>query len=163
MLTSKGNNNETQPAKALKEEEMGSLTHLCRMNYSTFTLRTVHFQYKGCLVRFYYYIVLYKKTVFNAKSVDHDQTPLSAASDLGLTFCQCPFYDKTAVSITDVRKWIATEEPSWAGQQRTIGEMGDGRKLKQVLLAKNLVLNSDAALQINIMCKVRLGDPLRSQ
>ena len=31
-------------------------------------------------------------SVFNANRVDPDQTPRSAASDLDLSVCQCPFY-----------------------------------------------------------------------
>ena len=42
--------------------------------------------YNGCLVRFYYYDVLVEISKLNTNSVDPDQTPRSAASDLGLHF-----------------------------------------------------------------------------
>ena len=60
------------------------LTYLCRMDSSTFTPRTIHYKYKRCLVSLYYFPCFIKSPVFNANSVDPDQTPRSAASDLGL-------------------------------------------------------------------------------
>ena len=42
--------------------------------------------------------MLSKITVFNANSVDPDQTRRSAASDLGLHFCQCPFYGTPGIN-----------------------------------------------------------------
>ena len=39
---------------------------------------------KGCLVSFYFYHFLSVSVVFYANSADPDQTPRSAASDLGL-------------------------------------------------------------------------------
>ena len=59
----------------------------------------VHFQYKGCLVVFYYYHVSYK-FLNEANSVDPDQTPRSAASDLGLHYLAVPL-------LWDARlKWV---------------------------------------------------------
>ena len=52
------------------------------VSFSLFGL--IHFQYKGCLVSFYYSRCFTKIPVFNANSVDHDQTSHSAASDHGL-------------------------------------------------------------------------------
>ena len=53
-----------------------TLIHLCRVDSSTLTLWTVHFQLKGCLVSFFTEI-----PVFYANSVDPDQMLHSAASD----------------------------------------------------------------------------------
>ena len=54
------------------------------MDSSTFTPRMVYFQYKESLISFYYYLCFIRSPVFNANSVDSDQMPGSAASDLGL-------------------------------------------------------------------------------
>ena len=59
------------------------LTHLCRVDSSTTTLWTDLFQIAGCLISFYCYYVI-EIPVFNANSVDTDQTPRSAASGLDL-------------------------------------------------------------------------------
>ena len=60
------------------------LTHLCWMDSSTITLQASPFsQYKGCLVSFIITIFI-ETPMFNVNSVDPDQTPLSAASDLDL-------------------------------------------------------------------------------
>ena len=55
------------------------LTHLCRVDYSTAVFGQVHFQLKKVSDLLEYYI-----PVFNVNSLNHDQTPRSAASDLGL-------------------------------------------------------------------------------
>ena len=41
---------------------------------------------------FYSYLVFIEIPVLNANSVEPDQTPQSAASDLGLDCCKFPFY-----------------------------------------------------------------------
>ena len=56
------------------------LTHLCRVDFSTLTLWTGSFSLYG--VSFYYFHVLLK--YLNANSVDPEQTPRSATSDLDL-------------------------------------------------------------------------------
>ena len=62
-----------------------SLTHLCRMDSSTTTVWTGLYPIAGCLVgNYYYYFFKIEIPVFNAYSVNPDQTPHSAASDLGL-------------------------------------------------------------------------------
>ena len=62
-----------------------ALNHLCRVDSSTAMVWTGPFPVKGCLVsNYYYYYVLQKFSVRNANSVDLDQTPRCAASDLGL-------------------------------------------------------------------------------
>ena len=49
----------------------------------------VHFQYKGCLI-----LSVIEIHEFNASGVDPDQTPRSAASDLGLRcFLMCLLWD----------------------------------------------------------------------
>ena len=60
------------------------LTHIIsQVDSSITTLWIGPFPIAGCLVIFYYYYVL-KKFLFNANSVDPDQTLHSGASDLGL-------------------------------------------------------------------------------
>ena len=61
-----------------------SLTHLCRVDFSSITLRTDLFPIKGYLVSFYNYHSSIEIPVFNTNSVDPDQMPRSAASDLDL-------------------------------------------------------------------------------
>ena len=61
-----------------------NLTHLCRVDSSSLCLWIGPFAIADCVVSFLllpYYIEI---PVFNANSVDPDQTPRSAASDLGL-------------------------------------------------------------------------------
>ena len=78
---------------------MANLTHC-----STLTLWTDPFQSKGCLVSFYYYHTLYKIPVFNANSVDPNQTPHSAASDLSLHCLPMPILWDATVLSTSFRK-----------------------------------------------------------
>ena len=40
--------------------------------------------------------------IFNANSVDPDQTPRSAASDLCLHVCQCPFHGTLGINGSSV-------------------------------------------------------------
>ena len=54
------------------------------MDSSTIILWTGPFPVAGCLVSFYYYSVLYKVLYLTKHSVDPDQMPRFAASDLGL-------------------------------------------------------------------------------
>ena len=55
------------------------------MDSSTITLWTDPFPIKGCLVVVVFLLLCFKEIpVFNANSVDPDQMPHSAASDLGL-------------------------------------------------------------------------------
>ena len=61
------------------------------MDSSTIILWTGPFPVAGCLVSFYYYSVLYKVLYLTKHSVDPDQMPRFAASDLVYTVCQCPF------------------------------------------------------------------------
>ena len=69
------------------------------MNFNTFKpsglfyllFGQVHYLYKGCLV-FIIIIFCRNSLNFNANSVDPNQMPHSAASDLVYTVCQCPFY-----------------------------------------------------------------------
>ena len=72
--------------RCLEDRASVQLPHLCGMDFSTFTLRTVHRQYKRGLVNFYYYYVLYIyiNLVFDENSADPDQTPRSAVSDMSL-------------------------------------------------------------------------------
>ena len=44
-------------------------------------------------VTFFYHNLILWNAVFTANSVDPDQTPHSAASDLVYTVCQCSFYE----------------------------------------------------------------------
>ena len=63
---------------------MPLLTHLCRVDYSTLTLRTGQFPISGvsgCFLSLSYFLEI---SELNANSVDPDQTLRSAASDLGL-------------------------------------------------------------------------------
>ena len=67
------------------------LTHLCRVDSSTITLWTGPFPAEGVsglLLLLPYFINI---SVFNANSVDPDQTPRSVASDLGLQFASVHF------------------------------------------------------------------------
>ena len=59
------------------------LTRLCRVDSSTITLWTGPFPVEGWSGNLYYYHVLWKRFISN-ESVDPDQTPHSAASDLVL-------------------------------------------------------------------------------
>ena len=59
------------------------LTYLCRVGSSAINIWTGLFQIAGCLVSFYYHCFI-EIPIFNANGVDPDQTPRSAASDLGL-------------------------------------------------------------------------------
>ena len=61
------------------------------MDSSTFTLRAGPFPIYGVSGKFLFLPSFLKLSVFNANSVDPDQTPRVAASDLGLNVCQCPF------------------------------------------------------------------------
>ena len=72
------------PAHQPLLESVSSLLNPFMLNVFFFILfGPVHFQNKGYLVRFFYYYFI-EIPVFNANSVDPDQTPRSAASDLGL-------------------------------------------------------------------------------
>ena len=53
------------------------------MDSSTYDLINSISKLKGCLVCFYYYNIR-EFSLFNANSVDHDQTPQNVVSDLGL-------------------------------------------------------------------------------
>ena len=61
-----------------------TLTHLCGVGSSTTTFWTGLFPITWCLVSFDYYLCFLEILVFNANSVDPDQTPHSAAADLAL-------------------------------------------------------------------------------
>ena len=63
---------------------MFSLTHLCRVDSFILTRWTGSFPYKGCPVSFILLPCFIVIAILNANSVDPDQTPRSAASDLGL-------------------------------------------------------------------------------
>ena len=54
------------------------------MDSSTELFGQIHFQFKGCLVSFDYYHAFFEIPIVNTNSVDPDQTPRSAAYDLGL-------------------------------------------------------------------------------
>ena len=60
------------------------------MDYSTTTLWTGLYSIAGCLVSFHYLLGFIEILVFNANSADRDQTPRSAAFDLGLRCLQLP-------------------------------------------------------------------------
>ena len=62
------------------------------MESSTSTLGTGSFLYKGCPVSFVLLSCFVEISGLNTNSVDPDQMPHSAASDLGYSVCQCPFY-----------------------------------------------------------------------
>ena len=62
------------------------LTHLCRVDSSILTLWTGPFPVKGVSGKFLLLAWFTEISVLNANSVDADQTPRSAASDLGLHF-----------------------------------------------------------------------------
>ena len=68
-----------------------NLTHLHRVDSSTTTLWTVLFPIKDFC---YYYYVLQKFPVFNANSVDPDQTPRIVASNLCLQFANYPLEER---------------------------------------------------------------------
>ena len=68
------------------------------------------FQYKDSLVILCCDHVLQKFLVFNANSVDSDQTPRFAASDLGLyTVCQCPIYGTPGINGLTVTNILANK------------------------------------------------------
>ena len=68
------------------------LTHLCRVEFSTFTLNIAGpFPIQGVSGYILLIPCFIECPLFNANREDPDQTPRSAASDLGL-HCQCPFY-----------------------------------------------------------------------
>ena len=59
----------------------------------------VHSQYKVCQLVFFFILPCFvENPVFQANSVDPDQTPRSAASDLVCTVCQCPFYGTLGIN-----------------------------------------------------------------
>ena len=58
-----------------------ALTNLCQVDSSTTTLWTGLFPKAGCLLNFYYYCFIEILVVY-ANSVDPDQMPHSAASEL---------------------------------------------------------------------------------
>ena len=60
------------------------------MDSSTTILWTRLFPIAGCFISFYYYFI--EIPVFNANSVDPDQMPLSAVSDLGLHCLPVTFF-----------------------------------------------------------------------
>ena len=60
------------------------LNPLCRVDSATSTLWTSHFLIEGVSGSFSLLLCFIEIPVFNAKSVDPDQTPRSVASDLGL-------------------------------------------------------------------------------
>ena len=60
------------------------------MNYYL-SLWIGHFQFTGCLVSFLVLLFIIEISAFNANSLDPDQMPRSAASELGLTVFQYPF------------------------------------------------------------------------
>ena len=60
------------------------LTHLCRVDSSTLTLSTGPFPISGVSGQFLLLSCSVELSELNANSVDPDQTPRSAASDLGL-------------------------------------------------------------------------------
>ena len=64
----------------------------------------VHFQYRECLVSFFFLLLLpcFIEISVNANSVDPDQTPRSAASDLGL---HCLPISILWLSINGFRQW----------------------------------------------------------
>ena len=65
----------------------------------------VHFKQRGCQVSFYHYRCFIEIPVFNANSVDPDQTPHSAASDLGIRCWAMPI-------LWDTRhKWVNNIKP----------------------------------------------------
>ena len=65
--------------------QISVLTYVRRVDSSTLNFWTDSFQYKECLVSFSKVLPCFKAiSVLNANSVDPDQTPRSAASDLGL-------------------------------------------------------------------------------
>ena len=59
------------------------LTHYTEWTLLPELFGSSHFQNKGCLVSFYYYQYFVEISELNANSVYPDQTPRSAASDLG--------------------------------------------------------------------------------
>ena len=61
------------------------------------TCRLVHFQQKECLVSFISTMIV-EIPVLNANSVDPDQTPHFAASDLGLHCLSMSFYDTPGIN-----------------------------------------------------------------
>ena len=60
------------------------LTHLCRVDSSTSTLWTDPLPVEGVVDSFLLLPCCIEICLFNANSVDSDQTPRSVASDLGL-------------------------------------------------------------------------------
>ena len=59
------------------------LIYLCIVDSSTSLFEYIHFQPKGCLVCVLSLSFIIEIPVLNGNSVDPDQTPRSAASDLG--------------------------------------------------------------------------------
>ena len=105
----------------LVETTTRGLPHLCGMDSSIISLWTGPLQSKGMSDYFSYYHFL-EIPIFNANSVYPDQTPRSAASDLGLHCLQMSH-------LWDARlKWV-----------------------KLVLLDQNLVLNLMNLQIINIL------------
>ena len=64
--------------------EIWCLTHLCLVNSSIIALWTGLFPITRCLVSFLLWLCFLEIPELNANSVDPDQTPRPAASDLGL-------------------------------------------------------------------------------
>ena len=59
------------------------LNNLCAVESFTSLFGQIHFQFKGCLDCFAVLAFIREIPALNANSVDADQTPHSAASDLG--------------------------------------------------------------------------------
>ena len=66
------------------------------MDSSTSTLWAGPFSTEG-LSGYFLFVCFIEFPVFDANSVDPDQTPHSAASDLGL-HCRCPFYGTLGIN-----------------------------------------------------------------
>ena len=77
------------------------LTHLCRVDFYLNSLDWPISIRSGVwlvLSVVYIYIKRKKKTVLNSKSVDPDQTPHYAASDLGVHCLPIPFYGTLGIN-----------------------------------------------------------------
>ena len=72
------------PVMKLIQQTKQTIGYLCRMDFSTFTLLTGPFPIWGVFGYILLIPCFIEIPVFNANSVDRDQTPRSAASDLGL-------------------------------------------------------------------------------
>ena len=69
------------------------------MDSTTSTLRTGPFPIEGVSGWFLLLLCFIDISVFNASSVDPDQTPHSAASDLGLHCLQMSFYVTLGINL----------------------------------------------------------------